>query len=143
MEEKIYVDQFKKRLIDLLVRSRQEMLPKKFEDRQIILKSVAMFLEQGRDYGEREINAAIQGWLMTVGRDMRVDVFSIRRELVDRKYLVRDKRGMCYRVWTEGYGQSLFEPEVDAVDVMAVIEEGRVEIETRKQAFLDQKEKMT
>ncbi len=140
MEEKIGVDQFKKRLVDLFVRSKQEMLPKKNEDRQIVLKTVAMRIERDRDYTEQEINAEIQEWLMTVGRGMRADVPAIRRELVDGKYVMRDKAGTCYQVWVDGPGNSLFDSAVDVVDVPAVIEEGRVELEARKQAFLKQKE---
>lgn len=137
MDEKITVAQFKKRLVDLFVRSRQENLPKKFEDRHILLKSIVLaYLEVGQDYTEREINAAIQGWMMTIGRDLRVDVFTIRRELVDRKYLIRDKRGARYGVILDGYGSSCFAPEVGAVDVMAVVEDGRAEAEARKQEFM-------
>lgn len=135
--EHISVDYFEKRLIDLFVRSRQELLPKKFEDRHIMLKSIVLvYLEAGRDYTEREINAAIQGWQMTIGRDLRVDVFTLRRELIDRKYLTRDKRGMCYQVKEDGYGSSLFDYEVENVDVMGVIETGRAEAEARKRAFM-------
>jgi len=138
MDEKITVEQFKKRLVDLFVRSRQERLPKKFEDRHILLKSIVLLhLEVGREYTEREINAAIQGWMMTVGRDMRVDVFSLRRELVDRKYLTRDKQGACYQVVLDGYGPSLFAPDVGAVDVMAVVEEGHADAQARKLAFIE------
>lgn len=137
MNEKITVAYFKKRLVDLFVRSRQEHLPKKFEDRHILLKSIVLLhLEVGQDYTEREINAAIQGWMMTIGCDMRVDVFSIRRELVDRKYVIRDKRGACYQVLVDGYGNSLFSPEVDEIDVMDVVVEGRAEVESRKLAFM-------
>lgn len=136
--DKISVAHFKKRLVDLFVRSRQESLPKKFEDRHILLKSVVLLhLEAGQEYTEREVNAAIQGWMMIVGRDLRVDVFSIRRELVDRKYMTRDKRGACYQVISDGYGNSLFVPEVDEVDVMGVVEEGRAEAEARKLAFME------
>ena len=135
--DKISVAFFKKRLVDLFVRSRQESLPKKFEDRHILLKSIVLLhLEVGQAYSEREINAAIQGWMMTIGRDLRVDVFSLRRELVDRKYVTRDKRGACYEVVLEGYGNSLFVPEVDEVDVMDVVVEGRAEAEARKLAFM-------
>lgn len=139
--ENITVEFFEKRLVDLFVRSRQESLPKKFEDRHILLKSIVMLhLEVGQTYTEREINAAIQGWMMTIGRDLRVDVFTLRRELIDRKYLMRDKRGMCYSVTTDGYGFSLFDREIDALDVMAILEDGRAEAEARKQAFM-QKQK--
>lgn len=135
--DKISVEHFKKRLVDLFVRSRQEHLPKKFEDRHILLKSIVLLhLEMGQTYTEREINAAIQGWMMTIGRDMRVDVFTLRRELVDRKYVTRDKSGACYEVILDGYGNSLFVPEVDEVDVMAVLEDGREEAEARKRAFM-------
>ena len=137
MDDKISVEHFKKRLIDLFVRSRQESLPKKFEDRHILLKSIVLLhLETEQAYTEREINAAIQGWMMTIGCDMRVDVFSLRRELVDRKYVTRDKRGACYEVVLDGYGNSLFAPEVNEIDVMDVVVNGRAEAEARKLAFM-------
>ncbi|MDP6037128.1 MAG: DUF2087 domain-containing protein [Candidatus Latescibacteria bacterium] len=138
----ISVAQFKKRLIDLLVRSRQESLPKKPQDRHILLNSVVLDMEVDREYTEREVNAVIQGWTMMVGCDMRVDVFSIRRELVDRGYLERDKWGASYRVCETSPGYRLFVPEVNDLDVVMVIEDGRAEIEARKQAFLKQKEQV-
>lgn len=138
MDDKITVAYFEKRLIDLFVRSRQESLPKKFEDRHVLLKSIVLLhLEMGQEYTEREINAAIQGWMMTVGRDLRVDVFSLRRELVDRKYVTRDKRGACYQVVADGYGNSLFESDIEEVDVLAVLEAGRAEVEARRLAFME------
>lgn len=142
MDNMISVAHFKKRLVDLFVRSQQERLPKKFEDRHIILKSVIMMLDQDCDYTEREINAAIARWLTTVGRYLSVDVLSIRRELVDRKYLMRDKRGICYQVHKDGFGNSLFVSEVRNVDVLAAIEEGRAEVEARKQLFVQQQPQM-
>jgi len=130
--------QFKKRLVDLFVRSRQESLPKKPQDRHILLNSIAMGMEAGQDYTEREINAVIQGCMMMVGRDMHVDVFSFRRELVDRGYLERDKRGTRYRVCETSPGYRLFESGVNDMDVVTVVEDGRAMIEARKQAFLKQ-----
>lgn len=135
----ISVDQFKKRLIDLFVRSRQASLPKKPQDRHILLNSIVMGMDAEQEYTERETNGVIQGWMMMVGPDLNVDVFSLRRELVDRGYLDRDKRGVRYRVSETSPGYRLFDQEVNGLDVMSVIDEGRAEREARKQAFLNQK----
>jgi hypothetical protein len=58
-------------------------------------------------------------------------------ELVDRKYVTRDKRGMCYQVVLDGYGNSLFAPEVNEIDVMDVVEDGCAEAEARKRMFME------
>ena len=137
--DRITAKYFKKRLVDLFVRSRQGSLPKKSQDRHILLNSIVMGMDSGQDYTEREANAVIQGWMMMVGRDMHVDVFSFRRELVDRGYLERDKRGKRYWVSETSPGFRLFDPEVNELDVVTVIEDGRSEMEARKQAFLKEK----
>ena len=51
---------------------------------------------------------------------------------------MRDKRGICYQVHEGGFDNSLFVSEVGNVDVLAVIEEGRAEVEARKQLFVQQ-----
>lgn len=132
----ITADQFKKRLVDLCVRSGLTEFPRKGQDRHILLKSMALTLNAAAGYSEREINEKLQSWLMNVGHSMDLDHAALRRQLVDEGYLERDKGGSCYRVSVSGKRQATFEPAVEDIDVYEVVRVSKEIIEQKKQDYL-------
>ncbi len=76
---------------------RIKQFPAKHRPRQLVLEYLAEKFEAGRDYTEKEVNAVISEW-HTFG-----DYFILRRELVDRGFMERERDGSRYaRLEKEG-----------------------------------------
>ena len=131
-EELIGVSEFSRLLENI---SRGIGFPRKRRQQHILLKSVVLLLKLGQDYSEPQINDTLQKWLDTIGKSLEIDHVSLRRRLVDEGYLARDSAGRRYRV-DEGNTGSLFEPAVNAVNPVAVIEEAEQRRVMRKREFL-------
>ena len=138
MMQKITVEQFNNRLETLCLRRGGRGLPKKHSDQHILFKSIILMLDAERDYSENQLNQAIEQWLEDVGQAIEIDHVTLRRHLVDEGYLIRDLAGMSYRVDREARGE-LFEPEIDAINPIAVLEEAKRRTEERKRRYLDGK----
>ena len=131
-EELIGVSEFRRLLENV---SRGKGFPRKRRQQHVLLKSIALLLEQKQDYSERQINDTVQKWLDTIGRSLEIDHISLRRSLVDEGYLTRDRAGRHYRVG-EGNTNGIFEQAVNAVNPVTVIEEAEQRRVLRKQEFL-------
>lgn len=85
MEEKtVNIDRF------LDADGRIVQLPRKRAPRLAALGYLAEKFERGRDYSEKEVNALCENW------HTFNDYFTLRRELVDRGYLARERDGSRY-----------------------------------------------
>ncbi len=133
---KITADEFKQRLEALCLSAGGRGLPRKRRDWDILFKSITLALEPGREYSEKEINGAMEDWLVGIGQAIEIDYVTLRRHLVDTGYLIRDLAGISYRVGLEAMA-GLFEPTADAVDPAAVVEEARSRREQRKRHYLE------
>ena len=132
----ITCDQFKKRLVDLCVRSGLTEFPRKDQDRHILLKSMVLTLSVSAEYTEREINEHLQSWLMNIGPAMDLDHAGLRRYLVDEGYLERDRGGLCYRVSVSEKRQATFESAVEGIDVYETVRVSKEIIKQKKQDYL-------
>ena len=94
----ISVPEFKKRLAQLCLTSKSPELPRRQRDRQIVFKSIALRLSKGRAYTEQEINRALANWTVEIGHSPEVDHVTLRRSLIDEKYLERSEDGSLYRL---------------------------------------------
>lgn len=117
----ITADEFKTRLAELCLKSGVMGFPRKSRDRHILLKSVTLTLDAGREYTEPEIADRLAFWLVDIGRSIEFDHVSLRRQLVDTRYLYREADGSRYRVADPGPARELFAPGVDSVDVYEAI----------------------
>ena len=107
-------------------------LPRKQRDLQILLKSIVLTLDPQTEYSEKEFNDAILDWLERVGCHIESDPVTLRRWLVDERYVSRDAGGQVY-VANPQNNSRLFEPEVDKVNPLKVIQIGIAKrIERRK-----------
>jgi len=131
-EELIRVNEFCRLLENV---SRGKGFPRKRRQQHILLKSIALLLEQKQDYSEQQINDTLQKWLDTIGKSLEIDHISLRRSLVDEGYLTRDRAGRHYRVG-EGDMDSMFEQAVNTVNPVTVIEEAEQRRDLRKREFL-------
>ena len=131
----ITLTDFRKRLEVLCINKGSPCLPKKYEDQQILFKSIILTLEPDKDYTEFEINNAITKWLAEIGRELDVDHVSLRRSLVDNRYISRDDEGRVYKVIKDR--DELFDPEINDLDPANIINEALIRKEEKKREFLE------
>ena len=107
-------------------------LPGRDTDLEMILALAASRLEPDRAYSEGEINEVLASWLETFSSPSGVDHVTVRRCLVDGRYLVRDKAGSAYRLSPKV--TQVIERSSAEIDPARILAEVRDERETRKRA---------
>ena len=133
--EPIAREEFETRLAELCLKSAVAGFPRKHKDRHILLKRIVLTVDVGRDSSEAEIDERIIFWLSDVARSIDFDHVSLRRLLVDERYLERDDAGSVYGVSASGAVRQTFEPDVDRVDVYESIGRGMKQIAQKKEAY--------
>ncbi|MFW6174373.1 MAG: DUF2087 domain-containing protein [Chloroflexota bacterium] len=131
MADRISRTEFEERISDLL-ESRLPGLPRRWRDRHIFLKSVAITLDPHAQYSERELDDKLLEWLTDVAKRVHMDHVNLRRLLVEHGYLGRKRDGSSYWVAALGPHQDMFEPEVDEVDPHRVLRDSRKRAALRK-----------
>ena len=104
------------------------------------MKSVVLTLDSEVSYSEIEINNAIKYWLIDIGKRIRFDHVMLRRMLVDRGYLDRDRRGSAYTVGASGDMVDRFDSDISELDVYRIIGEGLKALQDKKEAYLKAQE---
>ncbi|MGC8758182.1 MAG: DUF2087 domain-containing protein [Caldisericaceae bacterium] len=130
--EQIGINEFKKRVVDFLVRSTLSELPTKRKDKLIVLKAIALLFSKDC-YTEKEVNEVIKDFL-SVASGVNVDYVKIRRYLVDEEFLTREVDGSRYCKNEEAYA-NLFEKEISDIDLKALIIEAQRDIKERRKKF--------
>ena len=138
-EEQISGDYFRKKIIDLCVRSLTVGMPRKLKDRHVLLKCIALSFEKNRQYSEKEVNDSLRSWLNNIGEKVQIDHVSLRRELIDDGYLTRTADGSTYQLASEPKGVVIFEDAFNDLDVGEIVTKGREEIERKKREFMQRK----
>lgn len=133
-QQPVTAEEFKKRLAQLCLSGQTNELPRKQRDRQIVLKSIALYLPKDQTYSEREINAALMRWIGEVGHSLAVDHAALRRALVDEKYLERSEGGTAYRLPPSG-GAGWFAAEVEEIQPVLVIEEAILAAAAKREQY--------
>ncbi len=134
----ITVADFKKRLIDLCLRSGLTDFPVKRRDQLILLQSIAVGFDSAKTYSETEINAGIREWLDRLGCFPGWDHLMLRRRLIDEGLLSRTRDGSRYRVEPASPSGIAFDPAIAGLDVFGALEEGRESIVRKKEEYLRQ-----
>lgn len=134
-EMRITVEQFRRRIINMLGRRPLTGIPRKETDKLCLLLAAAGALKPEQAYSEQDVNAQIQRWLMKYDQNDATDHVMLRRLLVDYKFLERSHDGQTYHLLPDGPGFLEFEPEVLALDVDDLIETERSEAEARRAQF--------
>jgi hypothetical protein len=126
----ITADEFTQRLASLCLGGGHSF-PRKTRDLHILLAAATLWMEAGAVYTELEVNEGLGDWLDRACPALRVDVVSLRRELVDHLYLDRDDSGTHY---SPGAGPAgwRFADEVADVDPVDVLMKARAEREARR-----------
>lgn len=136
-EEIISADEFEKRLPYLCVTRRGGGLPRRRRDLHIVLRSATLLLDRAEQYTEAGINAALRRWLEQVGYNFRLDHVTLRRMLVDHGFVVRDAAGRRYRIL--GDDGALFDPMIESLDPVFIVEEAERQREAKRKRYLERK----
>jgi hypothetical protein len=126
--------EFRERFIALYFSGQD--LPKKPLDRHIVLISTILGLERSRKYSEKEINAELQKWVILFGQRYGVDHVTLRRYLIDERYLVRDSAGNAYQLSAPSTAPYTFDAPLEHLDLAALIAEAKAARELKKQQYL-------
>lgn len=113
-------------------------LPKKPLDRQIVLISAILGLTLGQQYSEGGINAELQRWVLLFGHRYSLDHVTLRRYLVDERYIVRDASGGVYQLGALEQLPTTFDATLFGLDLNALIDEAKAARELKKQQYLKQ-----
>lgn len=132
---KISYEYFKKRLLDLCLRSGLTGLPNGEIDRHILLRSmVLLFADKSAIYTEDEVNERLIYWLNNICELESLDHVTLRRLLVDSEYLTRSRDCTSYQV--VGNQEQQFAPGIEEIDVEKIMESGKEEIARKKRMYM-------
>lgn len=110
------------------------LFPRKEKDRHVMLAAASRRFERGMIYTEKEVDKLIRSWLDDGCPSLLIDEVTLRRELIDANYLMRDQAGRFYALGS-GPGSVNFTPEASEVDVIGVVVEALSEREARRRAY--------
>lgn len=127
----ITIDQFKNRFVALVMAGGG--LPKKPQDRQILYLSSILKLAPNRLYSESELNDQLQPWAAHFGVNFGLDHVTLRRYLIDDRYIRRDSAGTSYQL---AAADLTYDPSIADLDLAGLIEQAKIEKEKRKQQFM-------
>ena len=131
-ERIISVEEFEERLAAICLKGAGASFPRRSRDRQILYRSIIQTLDSTRKYSESELNDAIQDWLLNVGTCLKMDHVTLRRYLIDEKYLSRDANGTAYHVNAMRIDSIGFAPSIAAIDPLTVIQTAKDRMAERK-----------
>jgi hypothetical protein len=129
----ITISEFQNRFVSLILGGRD--LPKKRLDRHILFISSILKLEPERLYSESELNDELRKWTIHFGTNFGLDHVTLRRFLIDERYINRDSAGMTYELETADLPFT-FDPSIEKLDLEELINEAKREREERKQRFM-------
>jgi hypothetical protein len=116
----ISLEEFVERLLLLGADRGPRGFPRARRDREILMKSVTLELDEKRIYSEREINAQLKRWKREIAPALDCDHVTLRRWLVDYGHLERTRDGKEYRV---GFPPKavVFDTEIFDVDLVSTV----------------------
>ena len=125
----ISVEEFVERVVRLGADRGPRGFPRGARDREILMTSFTLGLDEKRSYSEREVNELLKRWKREVAPALDSDHVTLRRWLVDYGHLERTRDGSKYRVG--------FPPKSVAFDV----EIYDVDLSATVAAFLEERER--
>ena len=126
-------EQFESRFIPLVLGG-GSLLKKKVEDQHILFLGAALSLVPDRQYSEAELNEALKPWSVHFGDGFNLDHVTLRRYLIDEKYVLRDAAGSVYRLNTESPPLT-YEQAIAELDFERMLADALREREERKRKF--------
>ena len=106
-------------------------LPKSRKDTDLFLALAASVLDPRAVYAETEINQALKDWMQEFTCPINLDHVTIRRYLVDHRFLLREEKGTNYRT-NQVIINSVIEPEARSVEPQLIYRAVQAERQQRK-----------
>lgn len=131
-------EQFASRFIPLVMGG-GSLHKKKVEDQHILFVSAVLELDPSREYNEADLNAALKPWSAAFGDGFGIDHVTLRRYLIDEKYILRDAAGTSYRLNSEEPPVT-YDEAIAGLDLEGMLEEARRERDERKRKFTQSEE---
>ena len=94
----ISLEEFIERVLKLCADRGPRGFPRATRDREILMKSMTLDLDEQATYAERDVNEQLKRWKREIAPALDVDHVTLRRWLVDYGYLERTRDGKQYRV---------------------------------------------
>ena len=110
-----------------------EALPKRRSDLNVLLALASARFKAKRAYFEVEVNERLIAWLDTFASRTSLDHVTMRRELVDQHFLVRNRAGSVYQLSTNKLDATI-ETSARSIDPAAVLIAAQLQREERKRA---------
>jgi hypothetical protein len=126
----ISLEEFVERVVKLGADRGPRGFPRGKRDREILMKSFTLQLDEKASYGEREVNEALKRWKREIAPALETDHVTLRRWLVDSGHLERTREGSAYRVGFPARSLA-FDVEIYDVDLRATVAAYRAEQERR------------
>lgn len=126
-------DQFTSRFVSLILGGRD--LPKKELDLHILFISAVLNLDPQRQYSEAGLNEELREWAGQFGANFALDHVTLRRFLIDARYLLRDAAGNVYQLNTTD-ALYAYDDSLKNLDLVELFEAAKREREERKQRYL-------
>ena len=113
-------------------------LPKQNADQLVLMGAAALGLDPARHYDEKGLNTALADWLHTFSRPGGLDHVSLRRYLIDFRFVARESDGSAYWVDRAELAQE-FEPPIFELDPKDIVQQVKDEQATRRRQWLAKK----
>lgn len=111
--------EMRRRLVNICLGS-DLRFPRRERDRQMMLVAASVSFKKGMIYTERQVDSVIRDWLDRGCPSLRIDEVTLRRELIDAAYLMRDDAGRFYAVGP-GPSSIVFSDDIRDVDPFGVV----------------------
>ncbi len=116
----ISLEEFVERIVKIGADRGPRGFPRAERDREILMKSMTLELDEKAIYSERDVNAHLKSWRRDVAPALDVDHVTLRRWLVDYGLLERTRDGKEYRVGFPPKSVA-FDLEIYDVDLRATV----------------------
>jgi hypothetical protein len=116
----ITLEEFVERIVKLGADRGPRGFPRAQRDREILMKSITLDLDEKRTYAEREVNEHLKRWKRDIAPAIESDHVTLRRTLVDCGHLERTRDGKEYRVGFP-HRTVAFDVEIYDVDLRATV----------------------
>lgn len=124
-EKKITREESERRLVELFSTGRLSRYPSNRRDKHIILKSIIMTLDISKTYSKRGITRKLNDWLKAMHQPEGLDKDILLERLLEEGYLRRNRDSSQYWIPETRPDRTLFDPDVDEMDVLGIIDRSR------------------
>lgn len=108
-------------------------LPRSRKDTELFLALAASVLDPRAVYTETEINELLKDWMQEFTCPINLDHVTIRRYLVDHRFVLREESGHDYRT-NQAVINAVIEPEARSVEPQGIFRSVQQERQQRKRA---------